>query len=316
MDFREFCDYVKDNILKEMPEEYQGAEVSIDETIKNNSVILHGLSIRREDRNIAPRLYLEYAYDSFKDNKSLDEIVQIVAKEYVKHAGIDIGFDVRSILEFDEVKDKITTQILNGKQNKALAATRPCKKLDDLLVFYRITIEQMDNGTSSIPITNEMMKSWGVTTQDIHNLAVENTERMFPSELVDIEDILFGVEENLFEQTDEKPDGKLLTLKNRENVYGAAAIANPEILQKISEVVQDDYYILPSSVNEVLILSKESAKEMGMTPKDLGNMVRGVNQTEVEKDEVLSDHVYVYDREKKVIETVMDSKDKSKGVER
>lgn len=316
MEFREFCDYVKDNILKEMPEEYQGAEVSIDETIKNNSVILHGLSIRREDSDIAPRLYLEYAYDLYKDNKSLDEIVQIVAKEYEKHAGIDIGFDVKSIFEFDKVKDKITTQILNGKQNKALAVARPCKKLDDLLVFYRITVEQMDNGTSCIPITNEMMKSWVVTTQDIHNLAVENTERLFPSELVDIESTLFGVEENLFEVTDEKPEGRLLVLKNGLNVYGASAIANPEVLQKISDIVQDDYYILPSSVNEVLILSKESAKEMGMTPKDLGNMVRGVNKTEVEKDEVLSDHVYVYDRERKAIETVMDSKDKSKDMER
>lgn len=316
MEFREFCDYVKDNILNQMPEEYQGAEVSVDETVKNNSVILHGLSIRRDDRNIAPRLYLEYAYNSYKDDKSLDEIMQIIADEYVRHDGIDIDFDERTILDFDRVKGKITTQILNGKQNKTLAATRPCKKLDDLLVFYRITIEQMDRGSSCIPITNEMMRNWGVTTQDIHNLAVENTERMFPSELVDIESILFGVEENLFEVADEKPEGKLLVLKNEANVYGASAIANPDVLQKISDVVQDDFYILPSSVNEVLILSKESAKEMGMTPKDLGNMVRGVNQTEVTKEDLLSDHIYSYDRERKTLETVKDSKEKSKDMER
>lgn len=316
MEFREFCDYVKDNILDHMPSEYEGAEVTINETVKNNSIVRQGLNIRRDGKNIAPNLYLDYAYSQYKDGASLDETMNKIASEYANHDSMEIGFDTGMIFDFDKVKDSITTRILNGKQNRTMAATRPNKKVDDLLVFYQITIEQMDDGTSSIPITNEIMRSWGVSTQEIHNIAVENTERIFPSQLVDMEGILFGGEENLFEKSDENTDGKLLVLKNEANIYGASAIANPDVLRKVSEVVKDDYYILPSSVNEVLIVSKESAKQMGMTPKDLGAMVRSVNETEVSKEELLSDHVYSYDKELKTLETVKESKEKSKDMER
>ena len=56
--------------------------------------------------------------------------------------------------------------------------------------------------------------------------------------------------------------------------------------------MDDDYYVLPSSVHEVLIVPAEYVRNRQM----LDEMVREVNQVCVEEEEILSDHAYYYDR--------------------
>ena len=59
----------------------------------------------------------------------------------------------------------------------------------------------------------------------------------------------------------------------------------------IAEKVGGDYFVLPSSVHEVLIMPKSE----DMDPKELRNMVQNVNVTQVAEGEILSDQVYEYD---------------------
>ena len=51
---------------------------------------------------------------------------------------------------------------------------------------------------------------------------------------------------------------------------------------------------MPSSIHECIVVPKR----MGMSPKELGDMVREVNAAEVDREEVLSDRVYEYDRDR------------------
>ena len=53
-----------------------------------------------------------------------------------------------------------------------------------------------------------------------------------------------------------------------------------------------------------------------MEPKMLGEMVREVNKNEVERQEVLSDRVYSYDKEKHQIRQEPDSIQQVKEMER
>ena len=59
MDFEEFKKNVAENIKDYLPEQYQNAEVSIQEVTKSNDIVLSGLMIKTEDSNIAPNIYLE-----------------------------------------------------------------------------------------------------------------------------------------------------------------------------------------------------------------------------------------------------------------
>ena len=88
-------------------------------------------------------------------------------------------------------------------------------------------------------------------------------------------------------------DDKLFVLTNNQKLNGAAALLDEKMMEQIAERVGNDFYILPSSVHEVLIVPKEA----GMDFKDLEAMVQEVNATQVAPQDKLSDHVYQYDNE-------------------
>ena len=57
-------------------------------------------------------------------------------------------------------------------------------------------------------------------------------------------------------------------------------------------------------------------KDGNISPKELGEMVRNVNETEVAREEVLSDRIYEFDKEKRQLCQVPESIEKEKEMER
>lgn len=316
MDYREFLNKVKNNILDYMPEEYANAEIRVDGTMKNNGVLRQGICIVKEGTLVSPKIYLEEFYKSYEAGMSMEDVCSRIANEYMEHAVDGKDFDISIVTDFEKAKESITTKVVSAKNNKTLMRERPSTKLDDLAVFYQIQLPDMADTKASIPITNQMLANWGVSVNELHQIAVENTERINPAKLVAMESMLFGMEENLFVNVDKYQQCAMLVLTNTDQIGGANVIANKETLSKVCDVINDSYYILPSSVHEILVVPKGVAQEMGMTPKELGAMVRDVNAQEVDKEERLSDHIYEFDKDKKVLETVKDSKEKEKDFER
>ena len=86
-------------------------------------------------------------------------------------------------------------------------------------------------------------------------------------------------------------DDMLYVLSNEARLHGAAAILNKKIMDDITDKLGKDFFILPSSIHEVLIVPKNDRTDL----KDLESMVRDVNASHVSPGERLSDHVYAYD---------------------
>ena len=94
----------------------------------------------------------------------------------------------------------------------------------------------------------------------------------------------------------------LYTLTNGIEVNGAALILIPEILEAIGEKAGMDYYVLPSSIHELLI-----ARDDGLvSAKQLKESVYMGNRTpEVVKPvHVLSDNVYHYSCKTKLLKII------------
>ena len=86
----------------------------------------------------------------------------------------------------------------------------------------------------------------------------------------------------------------MYVLSNRTRVQGASCILYPNILKDFAAAVKSDFYILPSSVHEVILLPVQGDED----EEGLKRMVCEVNETQVEREEVLSDSVYYYSRER------------------
>lgn len=67
----------------------------------------------------------------------------------------------------------------------------------------------------------------------------------------------------------------------------------PEILNQVHELFPEGYYILPSSIDDLIIVPKSAC----IPPRLLGEMVRDINREQLMREQVLSDHIYEYDKE-------------------
>ena len=77
----------------------------------------------------------------------------------------------------------------------------------------------------------------------------------------------------------------------RNAVLGHAAFCNDHILQEAARLLEESFYVLPSSVHECILVPEEAAPEAA----ELLSMVRAINFAQVPLEEVLSDQVYHYD---------------------
>ena len=146
------------------------------------------------------------------------------------------------------------------------------------------------------------------TKDEVINQAIDNTEKMEFSCKTMKETLmgLLGEEEQMMEELfpmETGPKMYVVTLPNA--VDGASILACKDSLSKIVEKIGEDCFILPSSVHEILLVPKGSGVELS----DLQAMVCDVNCTEVQASEILSDHVYEFERNSRKLSIAKVNKD-------
>jgi hypothetical protein len=99
-----------------------------------------------------------------------------------------------------------------------------------------------------------------------------------------------------------EPDAGLFLATNNKALYGASVIAIPGFLDQAAEKLGGSFYILPSSIHEVLLLRNDQEMDV----RELEDMVQNVNEQIVSPEEQLSDRVYHYDAQEKVFELASD----------
>lgn len=67
----------------------------------------------------------------------------------------------------------------------------------------------------------------------------------------------------------------------------------PGLIREFADRTGSSLFIIPSSVHELLLLPVEDMKET----EEIRSMIREINDTQVQPDEILSYSLYCYDRE-------------------
>lgn len=83
-------------------------------------------------------------------------------------------------------------------------------------------------------------------------------------------------------------------LTNEFKMCGASVIFYPNVLERAGKIIGDDFYVLPSSIHETILVRADKI----FSKDELTQMVREVNQ-QVDSEELLSNHAYFYSVEKK-----------------
>jgi len=317
MTIHEFTEEIKAKLNQYLPEELSHIECTTRMVTKNNNTMQVGIELKDPNKDLAPIIYMEDYYQEYRSGREMESIVPQVAELYQTLGPEDQFLEERDPQEYHSVKDRITVRLVNAKANLQDLAMVPHRKIEDLAMIYQVALSDIhDQGHASIKVTNALMELWGVDEATLHEAAMENTKELFPPSFSGMSSILQEmIPEGAFSDAGSfitAEEDIMYVLSNAGKINGAAMILYPEVLDGVSKALQEDYYILPSSIHEVIIVPKSKA----MSPKELGEMVREINRTEVSKDEILSDRIYEYDKEAKTFHQVKESMERSKGMER
>ena len=215
----------------------------------------------------------------------------------------------------EEFRRELYIQVINADMNEELLKNVVHDTMGDVAAVARCRIAVDEQGVTSFLVTKENMECFQMTQGEIMEQAYHNTAAQKYS-LQNLNEIMREL------MTSEGLDPEIVkeltplyVLTNSERVNGANAIVCPEVLQHVYEELGENYYIMPSSIHEVLLV-KEST---GLTPDEMKRMVHDVNVSEVRPEELLSFKIFRYDGRKLTVARdevldVLEAKEKVKRV--
>ena len=291
----EFCECVCDHVRGILGEEY---EIAMKTVRKNNNIMMDGMLIRHRDSSVAPTVYLNPYYEQYAEGRTILHIAEEVADVYQRNRN---PWEVEPSFDFSEIRDKILFRVVNLELNREELTHMPHVEIGDFAVGFQWVVDTDDRRLGSVRITDEQAEAWGVTTDELTELAVANTLRDAPPVLRSIEDVLreilsehggtyAGLTSSEVESSCAEREFPMYVLTNSNSHMGASAILSLPFLDSFREKIGEDFWILPSSIHEVILVPVSCVDNR----ERLTAMVREINETQVPPQEVLSDEVYSF----------------------
>lgn len=290
----------KELILEALKERFgEECQIEYKEVLKNNGVKLDGVIVRQNNCVVSPTVYVNDYYEDFSNGENVNDIADIIER-LIRDNTIEDEFDADELILFDNVKDRIVFKLINFERNKELLDTVPYKKYLDLAIVYYISVKEDIFECASILINNSHLKLWNETLEEIDELAVKNTPFILKPELKSmgqtLKEIMFNSDDNEFNEEDFE-NCYMYVLTNEKKQFGAATILYDNELKDFSERIESDFYIIPSSVHEVIIIPSKFVD----SSDSLDEMICEVNSSQVPLVDILSDHAYKYNRADKCV---------------
>lgn len=173
----------------------------------------------------------------------------------------------------EKLSNSLVYFLVNREKYASVLKDIPHRDLLDLSLVYKVVIDLEDCRMDGPVFTNEMAEEMNLTEEDLFRFASRNTPLKLPPVLTEVDDDLFYI------------------ISNINSVAGAAAMLYDGVLDMLAARLDADFYVLPSSIHEVLAVPAGNHDA-----KELLDMVTGINEVLVEEKDWLSDHIYYYNR--------------------
>lgn len=268
--------------------------VEVHKVVKNNSMEYDSLIINEPGRNVTPNFYLQGMHSRYVDGIGLDSLVSEIVQKY--ESAYDSEKYENLSLDYADCQEKIVMRLISFEKNKKMLEETPYIPFLDMAVVFYFLADNDQNGIASIRITNEIMNDWKTDVKELYTLASDNSKRIFEEKVmpmskmfeefnIDISKIRSEEANRIYEERSEP-----YVVTNNIGINGASVILYPDMLREIAAKLGGDFYVLPSSIHEVLVVSASE----DVDEKSLKKMVEDINRNYLLPDEYLSDNVYKY----------------------
>ena len=303
MNFEEFKNNLA-NDVKEILEAKTGKEFDVEpRTVEKMNETYEALTVKPTDGEIGVNLNITNLYTNLESGDSYDAIVTGAANVAENALVNSPAFDIESFKDYDKMKDCLAIEVVSAERNRGMLETVPHKEMEDMAVVYRFIVgDNSPAGVGSILVTNQMLDNYGVSADQLHQDAIKNAPEIRPLVIEGMAEVLakqMGVEDLEALGFNIPPEQEQMFVASVEgNIHGAGVLAYQDFMDQAAERAGGSFFILPSSIHEVLIIPDNGKFDTA----SLEQMVREVNATTVDLADQLTDNVYHYDAEEKVFE--------------
>lgn len=194
--------------------------------------------------------------------------------------------DLREIIETKETfLDRIFCELVKTGYRRDRGDVAYIPVNDTLELQFKLNIEDLIKD-SKVCVFNDLLTRLEIDIEDLKDIALENTQKMFPPVFESISDILpipFDYELPMY------------VLTNSKKCWGACAVLYSGMKEKIESTLWS-FTVIPSSVHEVIIVPDYMAGEKVV------DIIREVNRTTVSPLEQLSDVPYKLTDDRELLE--------------
>lgn len=298
LNYQDFIRELKSTLYFLIPKDVQ---LEIYPVLKNNSLHLDSLVLRRENTGTSPNFYLQEYYEQYKTGRPINSLAEDIMVRW-KEIGDNIPLWTPD-MNFERCKQNIVYRLVSAKRNQELLEEIPYIPFQDLAVIFYYLVIQDEEGIGGIRINNGLMESWGINIRILAECAGKNTPRLFPARCNPISRVL---EQIIFQSEGDMrnfqgcPSDEPYILTNSNGINGAAVWLYPKLMEELAGFFGKNLYILPSSIHELLIVPDDGK----LLQKDMLCMVAQVNRECVLPEDILSDNIYYYDKKKQLVNMI------------
>lgn len=262
--------------------------------MKSNGQMKYGIVFENPVTNTSPTIYLEEYYEFYQATEDLDTVIDLVAGLYQSLPAIQV--DEKKLLDYSAAKSRIIMKLVNTEKNRTFLETVPHIPFQDLSIVYYYLIGKSDRMLLDMPVRDGLLKKWEIDTLKLHQQALANYNHLLPVKFGNLNQFLLdrGLLENEYYAALSANDytNSMYFLTNDFFSNGAVLMTCKNLMDKIADFFEEDFYIIPSSIHEVLLFPKSKAP----SKEKLDQMIQEVNRDYLDPEEYLSDHAYYYSR--------------------
>ncbi len=287
MTYPEFRNAIFQNVEELLP---QGVTVKLLDVEKQNNTLRHGILFTKDNVPFSSTIYLEPFFKAFKGGKDICKLAEELLCCY-KEDKTSIPESVFNLADFETAKENIFAKLIHLEENETFLKDVPYQTFLDFAIVTYFEVDHCEMYQGTVLLKDNLVKNWEVTKEELLLWALQNTKDKKKVIFRDMAEVLA----NHLTETDKNillhNTPKMYVLTNEQKFWGAILICFPEVLQMICKMIGENYYLLPSSVHEWIIIPESNADECNY----LRQIVQEINRSEVLPEEMLSNEVYFYE---------------------
>lgn len=273
MTYEEFKSTITKKLANYLPEEYKEITVQFSQTQKVNETYESAI-FSVPGHRCSPTINIEERYNA--GCTSMQELADLLVQSFANAPTLD--------LSKGNILDNLFFEVINTDMNADLIKKIPhIDVCGDLVGIYRMKVGENLNEMESLIVTNQLLKQADISEEELLRATTKSTDIILPPVSKSLSDMIYEIT-----GVREPEQNMMYVMTNELKMFGANVLVNDTRLQEMADTLCGNFYIIPSSIHEVLAVPDNKPAEM------LQNIVKDVNNTQLRENEILSYKVFHY----------------------